>query len=560
MFRSLLAALMLGILYSSTVFAQHFQDHLQGGEFGLANQAAQRAALDQRDPILAQIAGAQNRIGQPIPATQTAQQIFNPGQRQQAIEGAGGAGGGSFADFDSLMQLIQTVVVPDTWEALGGPSTMAPYPGGVFVDAEGTLHAIETQAAEDVGESLRNMLAPRGNQGDSKDGQTWRRQSPMRFVSLKRLLSHLTATRMLHPHKHPGCADPATQNLAGLSRIQYVFLSADDIVLAGPVGGIETKDGWSLDRQTGLCTIRSDFFLTCLQSAVTGQPFGCTIDPTPQGMRQAAQVTAAVSADRIPIGQAADRLSEALGLQNVEVFGTAGNTPIGYAMVEADRHMKQLALGIEPMPEGVQNYLDVITKTIAQGPPNDLLLRLWFTAKPRHIRANARRDTFELGGGVIQLSGENQRALRDGRRGHAPADPRTKLFVDHFNENWAAIRSKYPVYSALESIYQAASVSALIKRYANDQCSKILSSLASDSSAYWHLPSPERVQSIATLHSVRHLKKVHHVVVASGGVSVSPKLTLTSKLIDYPALSSVASPESEKPRVIQNWWWDLAID
>ncbi|MEM9588098.1 MAG: hypothetical protein AAGA03_12525 [Planctomycetota bacterium] len=39
----------------------------------------------------------------------------------------GGRGGGAFADFDSLMQLIQTTIVPDTWELLGGPSTMQPY-------------------------------------------------------------------------------------------------------------------------------------------------------------------------------------------------------------------------------------------------------------------------------------------------------------------------------------------------------------------------------------------------------------------------------------------------
>ena len=43
------------------------------------------------------------------------------------IPGARGSGGGAFADFDSLIELIQQTVVPDTWEALGGPSTMAPY-------------------------------------------------------------------------------------------------------------------------------------------------------------------------------------------------------------------------------------------------------------------------------------------------------------------------------------------------------------------------------------------------------------------------------------------------
>ncbi len=40
---------------------------------------------------------------------------------------SGAGGGGAFADFQSLIDLIQTTVVPDTWEALGGPSTMREY-------------------------------------------------------------------------------------------------------------------------------------------------------------------------------------------------------------------------------------------------------------------------------------------------------------------------------------------------------------------------------------------------------------------------------------------------
>lgn len=50
---------------------------------------------------------------------------FGPGNPPMS---GGAAGGGAFADFQSLIDLIQTTVVPDTWEALGGPSTMAPYP------------------------------------------------------------------------------------------------------------------------------------------------------------------------------------------------------------------------------------------------------------------------------------------------------------------------------------------------------------------------------------------------------------------------------------------------
>ncbi|MEM9364776.1 MAG: hypothetical protein AAGD07_02195 [Planctomycetota bacterium] len=40
---------------------------------------------------------------------------------------AGGLGAGAMADFDSLMQLIQQTIEPETWQDLGGTSTMAPY-------------------------------------------------------------------------------------------------------------------------------------------------------------------------------------------------------------------------------------------------------------------------------------------------------------------------------------------------------------------------------------------------------------------------------------------------
>lgn len=44
-----------------------------------------------------------------------------------AASGGSGAGGAAFADFQSLIDLIQTTIEPDTWEALGGNSTMREY-------------------------------------------------------------------------------------------------------------------------------------------------------------------------------------------------------------------------------------------------------------------------------------------------------------------------------------------------------------------------------------------------------------------------------------------------
>lgn len=41
--------------------------------------------------------------------------------------GPGGMGGGSLADFDSLIELVQTTVAPDSWDAVGGPGSMSPF-------------------------------------------------------------------------------------------------------------------------------------------------------------------------------------------------------------------------------------------------------------------------------------------------------------------------------------------------------------------------------------------------------------------------------------------------
>jgi general secretion pathway protein D len=64
-------------------------------------------------------------------------------------------GGGSFADFQSLIDLIQTTVVPDTWEALGGPSTMREYAQNLSLVIS-TTSDVHDQIS-DLLESLRRL-------------------------------------------------------------------------------------------------------------------------------------------------------------------------------------------------------------------------------------------------------------------------------------------------------------------------------------------------------------------------------------------------------------------
>lgn len=533
--------------------AEELDQHLAAGEFAVAKQLAGQVPAQQRDPVLAQIASAQGYAGETVAAGGTVSGISSPASRASAIEGAaGGAGGGSFADFQSLIDLIQTTVVPDTWEALGGPSTMAPYPQGVYVDAAGTVRECESFASTSAVDDLKSLLSTSAAQ-PADQPLAWRQPAAMRCISLRRLMDEWTRAQI------NGTPTPeAMVHMAGLSQIQYLFIDGDDIVIAGPVGGVDTFQGWYRDRKTGLNTLRFDFLQACLASAVANQPFGCTIDPSREGLQRSAQVAADVSSDKIPIGKAADAMVTALGMQRVEVFGTAGDTPIGYLMVEADRHMKQLALGIHEMPRGGANYLDVIDATIDRGPPNELLLRLWFTSAPRAVRADDDRKVFEIAGTPVRLSGQNERALASGQRGHVTHDFRTEAFVEGFNKQWVAIRSQYPIYGALESIYRTASVAELMRKFADSpEQSALVAALAAENSAESYLmPTPRQVESIAILHTVRKGRTRHNVVVASGGVSVNSRQTLTAKIADYPTLGSITKPAATQPKVVQRWWWN----
>jgi general secretion pathway protein D len=63
--------------------------------------------------------------------------------------GPGGLGGGSMADFDSLIELIETTIRPQSWDAVGGPGSIAPFMTNL------TLVVSQTQ---DVQEDIVDLL------------------------------------------------------------------------------------------------------------------------------------------------------------------------------------------------------------------------------------------------------------------------------------------------------------------------------------------------------------------------------------------------------------------
>src|SRR5688572_5440216 len=116
----------LGLLFVASFMTCHSVaqpplSRMQSGEFAAALKDAANTSPQQRDQLLAQISTAQSAVGDSVAANSTLRGIESAEARSQVIQtnnGAAGAGGSSFADFGSLMTLIETTIVPDTWEAL----------------------------------------------------------------------------------------------------------------------------------------------------------------------------------------------------------------------------------------------------------------------------------------------------------------------------------------------------------------------------------------------------------------------------------------------------------
>lgn len=472
----------------------------------------------------------------------------------------GGQGGASFADFTPLVELIQASIAPDTWEPAGGPGTVRPYPGGILVDPSGLVTERTEQQQEDDAwlDNLEVLLADESQQATAAQASVaqWRLPARHRCVSLRGVAQQVLRTRVSGQ-----AIDDELRYLAGLSRIEFVVLVPQqrDVVLIGPVSGIESHHGWLRDRRTGLPTLRLDFFAACAAAVVAGEPFGCSIDPAPDSLATAARVSEAIRRGEIPLGRAAESLRLALGEQAIRVFGTAGDTPLAHLMVEADRHMKQMALGVQPMPPGSRNYLDVVEQHMELGPPDGQLLRLWFTGAPQAVRVGSQGTVYQLDGRPMKLASETQLAGADGARLETQDDVRLLAFVDAFNDDLGEIIRKYPAYGGLQSVYQVAAVAELVRRSeAQPWIAELAAPLLLDDPAGGLLSVPRRVDSIAVGQRIEHRRKRHFVLLASGGVRVEPAATLAAQFEPYPAIDAVVEFAAPPAAGTSRWWWNAS--
>lgn len=535
---------------------------LQAGEFGPALAAARAVANPAvRDQLLGEIAAAQARGGARLGAVDTLADISSDAARTQALghlssPGPLGARGGmTMADFQSLIDLIQATVAPDSWDTVGGPGAISQYEGGVFVDSAGLLRKLPPQVDRSL-VSLRRSAATVEHTGNP------RKASVLRKVSLPRLEREVQLLAALG--REP---DEAMQTLAGMQRVQYVLVypQTGDIVLAGPAGDWRRDaEGRFVSADKGVPVLNLDDLVVTLRNAYQEHGrFGCSINPRQDNLAAARAVQEKWSAQPLKPGQRdrwLEELRQAMGRQDIVIYGIDPRTRAARILVEADYRMKLVGIGLEEGVPGVVSYLASVTLDKNGQPPPMNMLRWWFTLNYQSLAASEARDAFALRGPGVKVLSENEHLTELGERIHTgTSDEPTRQFAESFTRHFDLLAAKYPIYAELRNVFDLALVAAVLQSHdLPGQVGWHMTYFGPEGAYQPQLgPAPTEVE---TVMNYRILGGRHVVAAVSGGVAVDTRGLAARSAVQTDEYGLVTGQHrtnktpAHLPR--RAWWWD----
>ncbi|MFO0896017.1 MAG: DUF1598 domain-containing protein [Pirellulales bacterium] len=535
---------------------------LAAGEFAPALRDADGQADPQRrDFWLGQVALAQRGVGDQSGYVSTLGKIASDGTRTATMAAEPpqlGRMGGSQADFDTLIDLIVTTIAPDSWDEVGGPGSISPFPTGVFIDADGLMRRSEPKDAGVELVALRsNAFTPRAQAADP------RRQSALRKVSLPRLERHLQL--LAAQGRKP---DETAAVLAGVSKVQYVFVCPEtrDLVIAGPAGNWTTDpEGRIVNADSGRPVLRLDDLIVLLRHFTLGDgaPIGCAIEPEQQGLADLQAYIEKTGQRSLRPGERASwakGLREALGRQRIDIFGVSPTTRVAQVLVEADYRMKLVGMGLEPGTPDVPSYLQLIDVPRGGSPPPLTVLRWWFALAEKQLEATNERDAWRFPAGSVRVLSENELLAELGRRVHTgQSDPLNLEFARNFTTHFDDLAVKYPVYAELENVFDLSLVAAAIRTHG--LAAQVGWSLTGFGDAKrLVLPETAAPKSVESVVNHRVIRKVHVVAGVSGGVSLDPRGRVQADALkagDYGALTAERQTAAKAaPPAADRWWWD----
>ncbi|MEX0726359.1 MAG: DUF1598 domain-containing protein [Planctomycetaceae bacterium] len=542
--------------------AQLLDEQLAAGEFGPAWETA-RSTTDpaERKAMFKKVAEAQLQAGNFQGAFASLRQVGQPEERREVveeqIEQLPTLSGGSMANFQPLMQLIQSET-SGLWEEDGdGEGTMSQYQTGVIVDPNGLLRLLTRE--EDKSE-LAN-LARKARAADLNANLA--AQTPLRMVSLTRL------EREISQRMAEGQPAVATmQHLAGLTEIKYIFIYPEEqeIVIAGPAEGWRYDErGQAIGSESGRPTLYLDDFVTVLRifAPEGASAFSCSINPREEGLKALKDYVEKSQAGG-PIRSTAvkgwvKQLQKKLGMQDIVLQGVPGDSRVARVITEADYRMKLIGIGKLKGPAGIESFFDLLSQADQKSQPELEALRWWMTMKYDAVLHSADRNVFAIEGSSVLCQSENEFLNAQGQRVHTgKAEATNRLFAEKFTAHYAELAKRDLVFADLQNVFDLALVAALVHQEG------LLDRTGWDMGSFGphgeYAPAryevPMEVESVVN-HRVYGGKDI--VVQVAGGVRGDlVSVVRDDDLVrESPRLGEMSASAKAPTLPAGRWWWDV---
>jgi hypothetical protein len=415
---------------------------------------------------------------------------------------------------------------------------------GVAIDAKGVLGV---KAVVDPGGKLRAEKIAAAKRDLPRRLAAW---SDLRKVSLARLDQAL-AQRLAAGEK----PDEAMQHLAGLQRVQYVFVFPEDsdIVIAGPAEGFAPDpSGRAVGIATGRPVLELCDLAVALRAYPPGQknrPFvGCSIDPNQEGLKRFIEFEKTVPRSVPQRGrdqhaiQIALGTQAALGMADIRVFGIHPQTHFAQVLIEADYRMKRIGIGLEPAPVKMVTFIEA-----ANRPAEAVLQRWWIVPDYKCLKVTEDRTALQVVDKLIGPDGQ----LSGGRKSSRASE----LFTGAFTKKYEEIAKASPVYAQMRNLVDLLIVAAYLQEHDLYGRAEWRPEALLDEEQY-------AVQTVAQARQVacvaNALWKGNRLLVpAGGGVSIRPELALEADKLLAEEKGEVARKKGEvKMEAGKAWWWD----
>jgi len=413
--------------------------------------------------------------------------------------------------------------------------------GGVSIDAAGVLSRSSADASSQLRDARQRALAPI----DSDLAAT----SALRKISLRRLSAAIDERRV----KREPLTD-VLQNLAGLTRVQFVFVYPDqqDIVLGGPAEGWRIDDrGNVVGQTTGQPVLQLDDLLVALRTAkaaATDRGISCSIDASPDGLKKIRPLLNSRTLNETLVR----RLEQTLGPQQITVTGVPPGSHFVRVLVAADFLMKRLGMNFEPSPDSnLPSYMEMLASRSAAAPKN-AMPRWWMAPHYDALLKDEGGLAWQLrGSGVQTLTEDGYLSAAGAEATPGREDPLAKKWAAAMTSHYDSLAKSLPVFAELRNCIDLAVVGALLvkeKLPAKARCD--LSLLLDDKRlavAEYHVP--QTVDSKASL--IR--KGQSQILSLSGGVQVDSWSVLNRVETSTDLSTTHQSAAALDPN---RWWWD----